>query len=609
MKRIARAVWGLVLIFFLVGGTSMLLLFSLPFDRLKPLANALARDGNFQSLTPALYSQVNVPLRLVGLVFLLAGIAMWLKKGRTQAWTYAFLPWLAGYLRTVWADLRSLAHALNLANLSKWHLYILLGITLLGLLFRAEQLNGPVYHDEAFTFVDYASHPVATIITDYSLPNNHVFHTLLVHVAYLIFGDEPWAIRLPAFLAGVLMIPATYLLARMLYGKTAALLSAALLAPVPDLINYSASARGYTLVALFSLLTFALGIYLSKHKNQAGWLLLVILSSLGFYTIPTMLYPFGILFTWLIFTAFRQPATAGYGSPLNFLKYVLAAGLATFALTMALYTPIFVYSGIGSVFSNSFVQPNSFQEFFHNELLSNIVGTWEAWIAGLPPVGWVFLAGFILSLVYHRSLSSVRIPIQLAAIVFPAVDLTIQRPDSAPRVWLFLLPLFLIWASAGLIAPFRKVRLFPRHADRSFVGSLRLSQVIMALGVVGAVGLGVANAIVYYPQFKHPQSLEETTALYLKSQLQPGDVIAISSPYDMAVIYYLDYYGVPKSDTKGISSQHFDRVLAAVYPGAGQTLESVLVWTKIDPQKIDLASARLLSTVGGALIYECWPAP
>ena len=72
--------------------------------------------------------------------------------------------------------------------------------------------------------------------TDYHLPNNHVFHSILVYFSTRIFGIQPWAVRLPAFTAGVLLVPAAYWLAKRLYDRWTALGAALLVAWFPPLI-------------------------------------------------------------------------------------------------------------------------------------------------------------------------------------------------------------------------------------------------------------------------------------------------------------------------------------------------------------------------------------
>ena len=73
--------------------------------------------------------------------------------------------------------------------------------------------------------------------------------------------------RLPAFTAGVLLVPAVYWLAKRLYDRWTALGAALLVAWWPTLINYSTNARGYTLVALFTLLTLTLRQHSSRGKK------------------------------------------------------------------------------------------------------------------------------------------------------------------------------------------------------------------------------------------------------------------------------------------------------------------------------------------------------
>ena len=41
---------------------------------------------------------------------------------------------------------------------------------------RVLNLNLAVTYDEAFTFNHYASRSIAVILTEYTYPNNHIFH-------------------------------------------------------------------------------------------------------------------------------------------------------------------------------------------------------------------------------------------------------------------------------------------------------------------------------------------------------------------------------------------------------------------------------------------------
>ena len=85
----------------------------------------------------------------------------------------------------------------------------LLIICVIGVTLRLALLNQPMRYDETLTFIGYASRPLWQALTDYSAPNNHLFHTLLVHLTTL-FGTQysEWMIRVPAFAAGAAVIPA-----------------------------------------------------------------------------------------------------------------------------------------------------------------------------------------------------------------------------------------------------------------------------------------------------------------------------------------------------------------------------------------------------------------
>ena len=121
----------------------------------------------------------------------------------------------------------------------------------------------------------------ANAISDYSLPNNHVFHTVLVYLAYHLLGNQPWIIRLPAFVAGVAIIPLAYGAGSIYYSRKVGLLSAGLAAASPLLISYSANARGYTLICAFTLCAVILAAYIKDHPNSFTWALFVLACAWG----------------------------------------------------------------------------------------------------------------------------------------------------------------------------------------------------------------------------------------------------------------------------------------------------------------------------------------
>ena len=75
----------------------------------------------------------------------------------------------------------------------------LIAIVVIGALLRGYYLTQPMRYDESVTYLYFASQSWTTVVSSYTYPNNHVFHSLLVKAFATILGDDPWVLRsLPA---------------------------------------------------------------------------------------------------------------------------------------------------------------------------------------------------------------------------------------------------------------------------------------------------------------------------------------------------------------------------------------------------------------------------
>src|SRR2546430_10558448 len=79
----------------------------------------------------------------------------------------------------------------------------------------------PMRYDESYSFLHFVARPLDIGLTRYPLPNNHVFQTLLAHVGWLVFGDDPPVLRLPALVAGGAHVPAPHTSGRLLSAPAA----------------------------------------------------------------------------------------------------------------------------------------------------------------------------------------------------------------------------------------------------------------------------------------------------------------------------------------------------------------------------------------------------
>ncbi|MCP5067849.1 MAG: hypothetical protein GY946_14915 [bacterium] len=130
----------------------------------------------------------------------------------------------------------------------------------------------------------------------YRIPNNHVFHSILARVASKIPEKRQdrlvneVAVRMPAFLAGILSIGAiAWFLWRMGF-PGAGVFAAWLLALNPWALRYIAEARGYSLAMLLVSLTFVAAISALHHGLWRRWLCFGLVQFLLLWNLPSILW-------------------------------------------------------------------------------------------------------------------------------------------------------------------------------------------------------------------------------------------------------------------------------------------------------------------------------
>jgi hypothetical protein len=374
------------------------------------------------------------------------------------------------------------------------------------------------------------------------------------------------------------------------YDRYTALLAAVLIAWWPVQVAYSVTARGYSLVALFALMTLWLGVLVRREKNLVVWSLIVVLSALGFYTVPVMLFPFGVLFVWLFLENMRAEPGRGYRSKGNFAMHWLVAGLASALLTLLFYSPILIYGGM-KLFQIS--QPNPLHSI-GQLFLENLRGMYFEWIGGVAVSGVLVLGiGILLSLIFHRRLSTLRVPLQVAAVLWVGLILIVQRPNAWSRIWFSLAALFMIWASAGLVGLIKDL-----HLRR--LGNVSAATIAILVVFAGTFLAGVRQ-LATFPQTWTDKSREELAVLFLKDNIQGKDIIVAPTPQDVPLWYYSRLYGVPERYFR--RTTEFNRVFIVTVPVLGQYLDAVIMDYEL-MDVVDLASVKLLKEINGINIYE-----
>ncbi len=135
---------------------------------------------------------------------------------------------------------------------------------------------------EEITLVDQAHLTFGGLITRLA---RHGVHPPLVPVLewciVRTLGDGELAVRLPALVAGIALVPAVAWLARELFDRRTATIAAALAAVMPVLVWYSQDASGYELVALFGTLALTGAVRAGRGGDARDWALHAVAASLA----------------------------------------------------------------------------------------------------------------------------------------------------------------------------------------------------------------------------------------------------------------------------------------------------------------------------------------
>lgn len=470
---------------------------------------------------------------------------------------------------------------------------------LCGALLRLMALNDPVTYDEAYTFVAFAGQTVWGILSDYSLPNNHIFHTLLVKLSLLLLGNDPWALRLPAFLAGVGGLILLYRLGRRFYDSSAALMALAWAAACPALIRYDSDARGYSLVAFFTLLAWLCAdswLGSASGRAAAGLTLSLVL---GAFTLPTMLLPAGGIGLWLALELVSRRQT-------NRLPALFGLGLLTALLSLSLYLPALSVSGWRKLLANGFVQPVEAQAYFSGVLTQRLAETWQMWTMQVPAwLAWLIAVGVPLSLLPDVNRRH-RWPLLLPMALWLALYVGLRRPQAYDRFWAFLLPLLLLWSAAGWTRAARWLETVFRfsgpRAERAVV-PLRV-ETLLAVFIFGMTVLFSAAALSSFSSRWNKMGNPEAVALALQETLRPGDLVLAAYPVDAPLWYYLARLG---HDETAWKADTFDRAFLIILQEQGQTLPGLLRSAGRDPARFDLENAVFQGRIGQLYTYLCFP--
>jgi 4-amino-4-deoxy-L-arabinose transferase-like glycosyltransferase len=212
-------------------------------------------------------------------------------------------------------------------------------ILLLAAGLRIAGLNGGLWYDEIDTLVRYVRLPTWELMSSYDSLNNHMFFSLQAKLSIALFGESPWALRLPAMLMGLASIWALWRLARAVVSPEKALLAALLMTVSYHHVWFSQNARGYTGMLFFGLLATQLlirGLREPKWRTCLGYGLCLALAMYTHLSSAFFFFAHGLAYLlWLVL-----PGLRGGPVPAGAVIRPIAGVVAGVLLTVALYAPV-----------------------------------------------------------------------------------------------------------------------------------------------------------------------------------------------------------------------------------------------------------------------------
>jgi hypothetical protein len=204
----------------------------------------------------------------------------------------------------------------------------------------------PVFVDEAFSYATCISYGLVVTTTYYFLPNNHIFYNVLVVLLdYLIpfkFDEPIILMRLISLLAFMISWLILILWLRKIFNFSIALWGSVVWAFLPPVAYYGFIGRGYGLQVLF-ILIFNILVFntLNKPTNYSqNRYLLILIAILGFYTIPSFLYPFASLWLVLLIQVFtKHQGFKSFRLLIYDVFFIVIASLTLYSLTFLMSGP------------------------------------------------------------------------------------------------------------------------------------------------------------------------------------------------------------------------------------------------------------------------------
>jgi 4-amino-4-deoxy-L-arabinose transferase-like glycosyltransferase/predicted XRE-type DNA-binding protein len=399
-------------------------------------------------------------------------------------------------------------------------------------------------------------------------------HSAILWVSVRLLGTSELAVRSPSVVAGALLIPVLYLMARDLYGRRTAMVAASLATVAPFLIWYSQEARMYSLFMLFGTLAVWAQARILREPRWGGWVGYGLATTLLLWTHYFAVLQVLVQQVFFAVAAWRRWRSGqGAGFLMAWVGVGVCVALALVPLAPILQDQLVAYTNRGALFQEVPARAGGMLDPGQNQLtiyalLANLV--WAMWgyhsdfvmtrIVALWPLGMLFML-FLLG--RRRSLAS---GLAVAAIGGPLVLLflagLVKRDLFELRYFAVAAPLLVLLVSRVVTAGFVRARM------QAVAAAL-----VMVTLLAGAVDQQVNGA--------NPRRYDFRSALADVSSLARPDDVVLYAPFYLEPV--MDYYS-PELGARSLSRD-------VPMPGPGRV---IVVGSFLDDRNVSAAIGEAL---------------
>jgi hypothetical protein len=288
------------------------------------------------------------------------------------------------------------------------------------------------------------------------------------------------------------------------------------------------------------------------------------------------LFPFGAISLWLLLSWLFQRKNALRFDP--FLRHSILFGVLTALLVLLLYTPIVLVTGMEKIVGSTFVASIEEQRFWR-VLARRFAQTWDVFTKGVPPIiVWILVLGFVVAAIFRWK----KLAFPFILVLFSAAVVLLRRVVPFDRMWLFAVPIFLIWAAAGLVFIFD-------HTLGAWLKRWPTARVALQIGLLVLLCAPlIVTGAAYHHKRDATQAYAQEIVHELQGELTPEDVVVTTFPDDAPIRYYFDLYDVGSGDVFSYQTGEFQRAIVLVNEPRGQTIESVLKKQNFPSELVEL---------------------